>query len=465
MIWFVGIYILLLLLSSEMIPSAPVQNNLPDNLQALLWIALATMGVPLFASIQSVVVVKRWGGTATHALGSYEPRALRSLHLACVSIWACSALSIVTVLGWPTIVRNDWQLDRIPLLDELVIALPIIGSITIAWILLHSAEQTLVKNRESTRLQFNIHDAWRSASARLRLICGLLLLPLAIFFLSRDVVSMMAPSGGVSQWTTAMLLIDLIILVFLYPWLISKTWQTRDIQDRSLLARLNRAAAESGMTPLKTKFWKTGRQLANAVVVGLIPRTRTVFLSDLLIEYFETDEIEAIYHHELAHLRCRHLPLRFCYLILPVVIGLLILSHTEIGVLLTGGTMPTWPATLCWIGLAMVALTYYILFVNWMLRHSEIEADMVACLNANREFDEKRAEVYRLALLKMAALTPELYDRNTLAHPSIKSRIQWLSHCCIMPCRVTYFRRRFRRIQICVILSIGTITSLTCAFA
>ena len=47
--------------------------------------------------------------------------------------------------------------------------------------------------------------------------------------------------------------------------------------------------------------------LGNAMVMGLFPQIRYIFLSDLLLETMRDDEIEAVFAHEMGHVAHRHL--------------------------------------------------------------------------------------------------------------------------------------------------------------
>ena len=54
-------------------------------------------------------------------------------------------------------------------------------------------------------------------------------------------------------------------------------------------------------------IWHTRHGVANAMVTGFSPRPRYILLSDLLLENLEPDEIEAVFCHEIGHIRHRHI--------------------------------------------------------------------------------------------------------------------------------------------------------------
>ena len=51
----------------------------------------------------------------------------------------------------------------------------------------------------------------------------------------------------------------------------------------------------------------TQHNLGNAAVMGLIPQVRYVMLSDLLLESMTDLQIQAVFAHELGHVKHRHL--------------------------------------------------------------------------------------------------------------------------------------------------------------
>lgn len=84
--------------------------------------------------------------------------------------------------------------------------------------------------------------------------------------------------------------------------------------------RLNEFAARTGIRYRRILVWKTGtRSIVNACVAGLVPWSRYIFFTDVLLRCLSPDEVEAVFAHELAHVRKRHFPL----LILLVLGGML----------------------------------------------------------------------------------------------------------------------------------------------
>jgi Zn-dependent protease with chaperone function len=127
-------------------------------------------------------------------------------------------------------------------------------------------------------------------------------------------------------------------------------------------------------------IWQTHYRIANALVMGIIPRFRYVLLSDLLLEEMNDEQIEAVFAHELGHVVHRHL---IWYL---VFFKVLILALAAIGLILGAQQhrleLPAWMpvdlvTTLIWFGGFLIAFGY-------VSRRFERQADVFAARTLER---------------------------------------------------------------------------------
>jgi STE24 endopeptidase len=77
--------------------------------------------------------------------------------------------------------------------------------------------------------------------------------------------------------------------------------------DWALRRRLQALCDRAGLRCRDILIWKTSSSVGNAMVMGLFPRVRYVFLSDLLLETMSDEEIEAVFAHEIGHIVHRHM--------------------------------------------------------------------------------------------------------------------------------------------------------------
>ena len=71
--------------------------------------------------------------------------------------------------------------------------------------------------------------------------------------------------------------------------------------------RLEAAANRLGVRYRQLYVWDTRGNLATAMVTGLIPQLRQIVFTDLLLATLTEDEIEAVFGHEVGHVRHGHL--------------------------------------------------------------------------------------------------------------------------------------------------------------
>ncbi|MDG2012127.1 MAG: M48 family metalloprotease [Pirellulaceae bacterium] len=435
MVWITGLLISCLVLSADFAASQPVSDVTFHVLLGFCFLLMA----PALAVLQSSVTTRRW---ADLEIKEAQARVLhRSLLGSNLLVWLCGCVGVLAVARWPQLLRQNWQWDRIPLLDEMALAIPMIGSVLLSWLVIYDGEKSL-------RVHDGEVDEQRRGIAfeRLRTLTGLMLAPLALLFLSRDFFSLLFPDGLAPSSMFVVAMTFLLGLLVVYPVLLSRTWRTHDLPHSGLRRKLERVALEAGFPREKVCVWNTQSTVMNALMVGTFPGSRRVFLSDRLLECFDEDEVVAIYRHEIGHLIHHHQSMRLALMLVPILglmaiamvfvpsSGLLCFSNTAqaVGLLLATGVL---------------SMVYYGQVVARFNRKSEIQADIFALVNPAGSICIRRADAYSRALLKMAAHAPELYDRTTSVHPSIQSRLEVIRQLIRDQSKIRQFHRQFHNDQ------------------
>jgi Zn-dependent protease with chaperone function len=150
-------------------------------------------------------------------------------------------------------------------------------------------------------------DAWRAFHARM-LLSGLV--PLVGYVL----VSTLAGANDrvrveieeVSCFSAAFALALLLALAIGLPSLLRNVWNTTPFPAGERRDVLERVAARAGFRARALLAWNTGDLMANAAIVGVGPRTRVVLFSDSLLAQLDSDELAAVFAHEIGHAARRH---------------------------------------------------------------------------------------------------------------------------------------------------------------
>ena len=206
------------------------------------------------------------------------------------------------------------------------------------------------------------------------------------------------------------------------PFIMSWIWKGKPLKDETLRQRLQQLAQKAGIPYRNIILLQTkSSKLANAWVAGILPRWRSVFITDYLLEHLYPDEIEAVFAHELGHLKHQHLLKQVAWIVLGFggQLALIRLSLLLFG-FLTG--IPSW---LYWALFMGVNLGVILLLVQFGLmrfwRRMEFEADAYAA-----ELTQQ-PKVFLQALRKLIQLNdaPEDLDKfNEMlsTHPNFKAR-------------------------------------------
>ncbi len=133
-----------------------------------------------------------------------------------------------------------------------------------------------------------------------------------------------------------------------------------------LRRRAEAMTASVGLRNVNVYEWRTDREIANAMVIGVPPGSYCVVFTDRILEQLGPEEFDAVLAHELGHIRGRHV--RHFLVWILAVLALIVASD---GILGTASSSLTWLAT---IG-TILALLVWIRFVS---RRFELEADLFA---------------------------------------------------------------------------------------
>ena len=227
----------------------------------------------------------------------------------------------------------------------------------------------------------------------------------------------------------------LIIVLLGSPLLLQSMLSSRPMPPGSLCTQLMKIAQRGGVRCGIPRIWNTGsRAVLNAMVTGLLPFQRKIFITDQLLQVSTSDELDAVFAHELAHARQGHL---WLYLLTGIgfIFALLLLESTN-------------PGTAEMIGMGLTVILFWIFFgkLSHQLEH---QADIVS--------DELTGQPGAIAqaLARIAVLGNGLNQRGGWRHPPILERIRVLHHYREDPAFRDRFQRRSRRLLVLIGLLIA----------
>jgi len=250
---------------------------------------------------------------------------------------------------WARVVRETWNLDRFPLLPELVLLGPMMAGITIGWAMSYRAEESLREDfarepegPEAEKLRDvppqrdnDAMSALRSAKKRppeegtslfaylfdkMRHQVLILAVPMCVIVTAKHFLYAYAdgPGDGLiplpKDPTTRMLIVSCMLgtvsflVLALAPVMLRYIWATEPLPDGPLRKRFERICDRIGLRYREILLWHTHGTAVNAAVMGFIAPIRYILVSDALLESMKEEEIEAVFGHEAGHVRHWHLP-------------------------------------------------------------------------------------------------------------------------------------------------------------
>lgn len=195
------------------------------------------------------------------------------------------------------------------------------------------------------------------------------------------------------------------------PWALRLLWRVRPLPDGDLRARLTRLACAADFEGRRVMLWDTRAALLNACTVGLLPSRSFILLTDALIDRLPPPEVEAVFAHELGHVRGRH----FLYYMLYTLLVMTVLVAVDAALLPASAGF--WPYLAQ--NAALVIVVWGGLF-GLLSRRLERQADLFAVSLVG---DTRRVQG---ALRRISALGGQPRKVRTLTHGSTEGRIAFL---------------------------------------
>ena len=313
------------------------------------------------------------------------------------------------------------SLLHVPLLGDLLALLP---AVLIAIAAIHA------RYRSDRALRPGL---FRTAGSHAAFNLRWLLVPLALLLVISLVSDLRIIAEHESVWMQKALFIsptiDLLLLfppmliaLAVFPIMLRLVLPLKKLPDADVEAHLRGLSARMGAEVSRIYLWDTGgARVPNAMVTGLTRRTRVVLMSDAILEDFSPAERDAVFCHELGHVKHHHL-LRY----LLAVIGMVMLLQSVIMPLLVGslvqqGMTPDHIETVAGVLGLVLVLTMIGFMLTFVSRINERQADL-----AGSRFGPHPLAIAG-ALERINAISGgKVRTRPSPTHGSIASRVDFL---------------------------------------
>lgn len=261
-----------------------------------------------------------------------------------------------------------------------------------------------------------------------------------IFFAVFIFISLLFIADEVIKWAVPGLLdhgsLTVVMLVILsaivgnfcaslcFPYLARFIFRGYELRDDRLDRSVGKLISAIDMDIAAETLYTIKSRTANAMVIGLFRKNRYIFFTDKLLEKMNEEEILAIFAHELAHIRHRHLPkmllATFTWICGMQVFMYLIDFNTYFNAI--DESFKMWAYGLI-NGVNVWLLMFLVLYP--LSRRNEYEADATAAKWVGTE-RYKRA-LYRLHQVNDGLKPPPRFVKALLTHPILQKRLDRVS--------------------------------------
>ena len=412
------------LVVAEASPSGPVSGAGFRLAIAMGGIAL----VALYAAVASALAARRLRRDFRRRFAVM--RTFRVWRRGHVVLWLVVTGGILCWLDWAQLVRFNWHLERVFLVDELLILTPVLLPMVLSWAAFYEVDHALDVGGSSVGLKgAKLSTRRQYLGVHLRHYLGILMIPVLGLLALDDAVELLVPDVLPGGARAALYVLPMLSLFVLFPLLLRRVWETWPLAAGPLRDRLEAVADRAGLRVREILVWHTQGMAINAAVAGFCERVRYVFLTDGLLEHLRDEEVEAVFGHEVGHVRHHHMTLRLVAMIAPLSLWLLVQQAFPQAI----GRMETFfftdveaPRLLASLATLAVVAAYVLIVFGAYSKLLENQADLFACrvLKCNSATDAR--EIFISALEKLAAASGIDPNARSWQHASIARRIDFL---------------------------------------
>jgi STE24 endopeptidase len=201
---------------------------------------------------------------------------------------------------------------------ELFIMAPFLVAVVASWACFYDVEGALHNAAVGAASGNQYWSRWAYLAFQIRQRFGFVCVPLLLLILVKDLPQLLPDWLDESLLTGSTLLIRAVAPVFVtMPWIVRVALGWKSMPEGPLRRRLLASAQRLQFRCTDLLVWNTRGGVANAMVVGILPLLRYVVFTDRLLSDMTEDEVEAVFGHEVGHIKHRHIPYYLIFLDRP----------------------------------------------------------------------------------------------------------------------------------------------------
>jgi Zn-dependent protease with chaperone function len=336
---------------------------------------VGTIGLTLLPVLAAALATRStFAALARHPeLRSAEARRFARLRRLILALNLSGFAASVFGLGWAWLVWHTalWDGTLAPF-AELLVPAPFLVAMAANWLVYYPADRA-IHYAGSTRPFPGPLTHWLNQVRRFALF---VLLP-AVLFSAQQTVTRYVPVAWLeSPWFFAAG-IGAAVLVFIWlPVAMKGVLGMRSFPPGPRRDRFEALAKRLNVRFRDVLIWPTHGSLATAVMIGVVPRWRYCAFSDRLLDELTDDELDAVFGHEIGHVKHAHVPFYLVFFLFSAAV-----ISTGVAALLQAlqvrDLLPTGFLSELVVAAPLGVLGAYLFVVfGWLSRRCERQADL-----------------------------------------------------------------------------------------
>lgn len=383
------------------------------------------------------------------------------------------------VFGWGWIVQGGVPPD-LPAVDqlpgaELLVLAPFLVSLFLSWLCFYDVDRALHDARSESHEAAPFWSRWAYVGFHLRNNLVLVFVPILLMVLANGLPRLIPQDSGFGQAMAACASLVTALGVFtLMPWIVRIILGLRPMPQGELRDRLMTLSRHLRCRCSDILLWNTRGGIANAMVVGLFPFLRYVVLTDRLIHEMTTEEVEAVFGHEIGHVKHRHMIYYLGFLFISLAVVTQMWDALNIESLLNLESRKD----LAVLPLVAMLGAYVFLVFGFISRRCERQADIYGCravscdradclnhpedqplIPSGRGLCPTGIRIFISALEKVASLNGISRDRpgwlQSWQHSTIARRVEFLDRLISDRSLEARFQRRVGLVKLALFVSMS----------
>ncbi len=384
----------------------------------LTWSAVALISLEAYWGARRVRrAVERDPGRRDRAAALYEMGRFRR-QLLLIAVYALSIYGF----SWGWAVAQFWSWDgqgeRQMVGVKVLTLAPFFVSLLLSWIFAYDADRSLFlaayRQFAADPLAWAFLDTGSAAAAPLREAAkefggrwsyvifqarqklALVFLPVLLLVAQQEInlyieqqeINMHIDKETQDAWAwqfSALGVAGVLAVMVSLPWMVRLALGLKPLPPGQTRDRLMAAAHRMHFRCSDVLLWDTRGGMANAMVIGVLPWPRYVVFTDRFLEEFNGDEVEAVFGHEIGHVKHHHMPFYLGFFMLSMAVMLYACQYASslwpgLGGSSLCAALDSLPLNEAWIPAGAVALLAYMFLVfGFLSRRCERQADVYGC--------------------------------------------------------------------------------------